>query len=144
QNEDSFFFWTFSEQNLPEPQLALLEKMFGEWLVKKYGTLDAAFSKWNNLKLKRDAPGEGRIAFRPLWNIFNEKTTRDQDTARFLFELQEAFYKETSAFLRNLGFKGVITASNWATASPEVLGPLEKLSYTCGNFLDRHGYFSCN
>ena len=43
-----------------------------------------------------------------------------------------------------LGFKGLITASNWATASPEVFGPLEKLSYTTGDFIDRHGYFECN
>src|SRR5439155_21900867 len=32
QNEDSLFFWTFSEQNLPEPQLRLLERIFGDWL----------------------------------------------------------------------------------------------------------------
>ena len=38
----------------------------------------------------------------------------------------------------------MITASNWSTASPEVFGPLEKLSYTAGDFIDRHGYFSCN
>jgi hypothetical protein len=144
QNEDSFFFWTFSEQNLPEPQLELLEKTFGDWLEKRYGSLAGALSKWNGLKLKRDAPNVGRIAFRPLWNMFNEKTARDQDTTRFLFELQERFYSETYRFLRKLGFKGVITASNWATASPEVFGPLEKLSYTCGDFIDRHGYFSCN
>ena len=37
----------------------------------------------------------------------------------------------------------MITASNWTTASPEVFGPLEKYSYTVGDFIDRHGYFSC-
>ena len=42
-----------------------------------------------------------------------------------------------------LGFQGVIAASNWITASPEVFGPLEKLSYTPGDFIDRHGYFGC-
>lgn len=144
QNEDSFFFWTFSEQNIPDPQLSLLEKMFGDWLLKKYGSMSAAFAKWNNLKLKRDAEAEGRVAFRPLWNVFNEKTPRDQDTVAFLFELQTRFYSDTYAFLRKLGFKAPITASNWATASPEVFGPLEKLSYTTGDFIDRHGYFSCN
>jgi len=144
QNEDSFFFWTFSEQNIPDPELRILEKMFGDWLVKKYGSLAAALAKWNNLRLKRDALDEGRVAFRPLWNMFNEKTPRDQDTARFLLEVQTRFYSETYAFLRKLGFKGPITASNWYTASPEVLGPLEKLSYCCGDFIDRHGYFSCN
>src|SRR5262249_51521751 len=40
-------------------------------------------------------------------------------------------------------FRGVITASNWATASPQVFGPLEKYSYTVTDFIDRHGYFGC-
>lgn len=144
QNEDSFFFWTFAENNLPDAQWRLLEKRFGDWLVKKYGSLDVAFAQWNGQKVKRDAPAEGRVGFRPLWNIFNEKSARDQDTAAFLLEVQTQFYADTCAFLRRLGFKGVVTASNWATASPEVFGPLEKLSYTVGDFLDRHGYFSCN
>jgi hypothetical protein len=144
QNEDSLFFWTFSEQNIPDAQLRILETQFGDWLVKKYGSLEAVYARWQGLKVKRDAPAEGRMGFRPLWNMFNEKTARDQDTSRFLLELQTAFYKDTYAFLRKLGFKGPITASNWSTASPEVFGPLEKLSYTCGDFIDRHGYFSCN
>jgi hypothetical protein len=144
QNEDSFFFWTFSEQNIPEAELSLLEKQFGDWLARKYGTIAGALAKWNGLRLKRDDPERGRAAFRPLWSMFNEKTQRDQDTAQFLLEVQTRFYSDTYAFLRKLGFKGPITASNWFTASPEVLGPLEKLSYICGDFIDRHGYFSCN
>jgi hypothetical protein len=84
------------------------------------------------------------VSFRPLWNIANEKSARDQDTAAFLFEVQAKFYQDTVAFLRKLGFRGLITPSNWATASPEVFGPLEKLSYTTGDFIDRHGYFECN
>lgn len=144
QNEDSLFFWTFSEDRIPDPQLRILERMFGEWLVKKYGSLESALAKWNGLKVKRDAITERRVGFRPLWAIFNEKTLRDQDTARFLFEVQTRFYEESYAFLRKLGFKGPITASNWTTASPEIFGPLEKLSYTVTDFVDRHGYFSCN
>jgi hypothetical protein len=144
QNEDSFFFWTFDAKNIPDAQLRILEKMFGDWLVKKHTSLDATFAAWKNLKASRDAPAEGRVGFRPLWNIFNEKTARDQDTAAFLFELQTKFYQDTIAFLRKLGFKGLITPSNWSTASPEVFGPLEKLSYTTGDFIDRHGYFECN
>lgn len=144
QNEDSFFFWTFDERNVPDPQLRILEKLFADWLVQQHGSLDAASAKWGGFRLRRDAPAEGRIAFRPLWNIFNERTARDQDTAAFLLELQTQFYADTAAFLRQLGFKGLITASNWSTASPEVLGPLEKLSYTTGDFMDRHGYFGCD
>ncbi len=145
QNEDSFFFWTFSERNIPDAELRMLETQFGDWLVKRYGSLSAAFSHWNGLRVSRDNPAEGRVGFRPLWNMFHDKTLRDQDTARFLLDLQTRFYRQTYAFLRRLGFKGPITASNWTTASPEILGPLEKLSYCLGgDFIDRHGYFSCN
>lgn len=141
QNEDSFFFWTFDANRLPDTQLRILETQFADWLKKKYGSLDGAFAKWNNLKTPRDNASENRVSFRPLWNTFSEKTPRDRDTAAFLFETQRRFYAETYAFLRSLGFKGLITASNWATASPEVFGPLEKWSYTATDFIDRHGYF---
>lgn len=141
QNEDSFLFWTFSEANLPEPQLAMLETRFGTWLAKRHGSPAKALAAWPGNHLKRDDPAAGRIAFRPLWNVFTDRTARDRETVEFLVETQTAFYTETRAFLRQLGFKGLVTASNWTTASPEILGPLEKLSYTCGDFIDRHGYF---
>jgi hypothetical protein len=140
-NEDSYFFWTFADANIPDPELRMLESQFGTWLKKKYGSLDAALRQWNGQTSPRDSIAEGRIAFRPLWNISHEKSARDKDTARFLLESQRGFYKETVDFLRGLGFKGVITCSNWATASPEVFGPLEKYSYSVGDFIDRHGYF---
>lgn len=144
QNEDSYFFWTFSDRNLPDAQLKILEKQFGDWLVKKYGSLEKAFKAWNGLSIARDAPADGRVGFRPLWNIFHDRTPRDQDTAAFLLESQTRFYGDTVNFVKSLGFKGLMTASNWTTASAEVLGPLEELSYTVGDFIDRHGYFSCN
>jgi len=143
-NEDSYFFWTFAADRIPDPQIRILEAQFGAWLKQRYGTLDAAIQRWKGVKVPRDNPAEGRMGFRPLWNMFNEKTPRDKDTARFLLESQRAFYAETCKFLRGLGFKGVITCSNWATASPQLFGPLEKYSYTVGDFLDRHGYFGCN
>jgi len=141
QNEDSFFFWTFDANRIPDTQLRILETQFGDWLKKKYSSLDAALAKWNGLKVKRDNIAEGRVSFRPLYNIFSDKSVRDRDTAQFLFEVQQKFYADIYAFLRSLGFKGVITASNWATASPEVFGPLERWSYTATDFIDRHGYF---
>jgi hypothetical protein len=143
-NEDSYLFWTFSADAIPDPELRLLEAQFGDWLKQKYGSIDGALRAWGGLHIDRDHPTEGRIGFRPLWNMFSEKTTRDQDAARFLVESQRGFYSDTYKFLRGLGFKGVITTSNWITASPQVLGPLEKYTYTVGDFIDRHGYFSCH
>jgi hypothetical protein len=142
-NEDSYFFWTFTAANIPDPQLRLLEAQFGDWLKRRHGSLDAAFKKWGGPRDPRDRPAEGRVGFRPLWNIANERTARDMDTARFLAENQRDFYRETSKALRDLGFKGVLCASNWFTADPRVLGPLERYTYTACDFIDRHGYFGC-
>jgi hypothetical protein len=142
-NEDSYFFWTFSDNNIPDAQLRIVEKQFYDWLVKKYGSIDSAMEKWHGLKTHRDAPAEGRMGMRPLFNMFRERTDRDKDTATFLVESQRGFYGQTYQFLRDLGFKGVMTGSNWTTASPEYLGPLDKYSYTVCDYVDRHGYFGC-
>lgn len=144
QNEDSFFFWTFDEKNIPDAQLRILEKQFGDWLTKKYGSTKAALTAWKGSAVKRDSLEEGRVGFRGLWSMFHDKTLRDQDTAAFLLEVQTAFYRGTHNFVRGLGFKGLIHDSNWATADPATFGPLEKLSYSTGDFIDRHGYFECN
>lgn len=143
QNEDSLFFWTFSEGNLPDPQMRMFEKQFGDWLARKHGSIEKAFEAWGGGKLARDNAAEGRVAFRPLYEMFSKKTARDRDTAAFLLETQRAFYTRASKYIHSLGFEGLITCSNWNTASPEVFGPLEKYSYTIGDFIDRHGYFGC-
>jgi hypothetical protein len=144
QNEDSFFFWTFNSDNIPDPQMRILEKQFGDWAAKKYGSVASALDRWGDVKAVRDNPAQGRLGFRPLWNLFSEKKLRDRDTARFLYDTQTGFYQGACLFLRSLGFKGLITPSNWTTASAEILGPIERLSYMPGDFTDRHGYFGCN
>ncbi len=141
-NEDSYFFWTFDRKSIPDPQLRLLEHDFGDWLKAKFGSLDAVTRRWGALADPRDKPSEGRIAFRPLWNIANERLPRDKDAARFLTETMKGFYDQHAKFLRDLGYKGLVTASNWTTADPRVLGPLERYSYTGTDFIDRHGYFA--
>ena len=143
-NEDSYFFWTFAPANVPDPELSLLETQYGDWLKKKYGTLDAALAAWHGEKTERDDLAAGKMGFRPLWNMANQRTARDKDAAAFLTDSQRDFYAQTYQYLRGLGFKGVLTASNWVTASPEYFGPLEKYTYTACDFLDRHGYVDCD
>ncbi len=142
-NEDSFFFWTFGYQNIPLPQMTKLESMFGKWAAKRYGSAAAALEKWNTGH-ERDSAAEGNLGFRELSAMFTNKTLRDQDTARFLYETQRSFYKDHVAYLRKLKFRGLVTASNWTTANNDILGPLEKLSYTDGDIIDRHGYYDTN
>ena len=139
-NEDSFFFWTFDYEGVPAPQMAKLEKAFGDWAGEKYGSVEKALETWKT-KDKHDDTTAGRLGFRGLWTIANEKKLRDQDTARFLCETQYEFYKNHTDYLRDNGFKGLITASNWHTANPQIFGPLEQFTYTPGDVIDRHGYY---
>jgi hypothetical protein len=143
-NEDSFFFWTFNYTNVPDPQMRKLEARFASWAGKKHGSFSKALAAWHNERHERDDEKGGRLGFRSLHDIVSKKSARDQDTAAFLLEMQRSFYDEQVKFLRGLGYKGLITASNWITANNDILGPLEKYSYMGGDFIDRHGYFASN
>jgi hypothetical protein len=140
-NEDSLFFWTFDSKHIPQPQMQIIEARFAAWLEKKYGSIDGAISAWGGLhRADGDDVDNGRMGMRTLWQIANEKTARDQDTADFLADTERGFYQQTVNFLHSIGFKGVITASNWITADAQTLGPLERYAYTAGDFVDRHWY----
>jgi hypothetical protein len=141
-NEDSNLFWTFSAENIPAPQMSQLEKQFGAWLTKKYGSLRAAFTRWGGSGVQGDVQEEGRVGFRPLYELFNNRDLRSQDTATFLTLNQKGFYESTYRYLKqDLGFQGSVYASNWITADARYLGVLDKWSNTVADFMDRHGYF---
>ncbi|MBI2919943.1 MAG: hypothetical protein HYY18_02535 [Planctomycetes bacterium] len=140
-NEDSLFFWTFADRNIPEPERALLEKAFGAWLAK-HGGLPASWPR-------HDRDGAGRAGLFSAWDMTAQgiaqgaaKKTRMAAQVRFLAETQRAFYADTAAWLRkDLGLKCLVSASNWRTADEAQLGAIERWTYAAGDVLDRHGYF---
>lgn len=144
-NEDSYFFWTFQPyKTIPAPQMALLETQFGRWLNTRYGSIAAATNAWSNPKpIPGDAPTTGRMGILPLSDLFSQTNSRrSQDTAAFLASSQQQFFEQAIAYLRrDLDYKGLIYASNWITANPQILGPLDKYTNTVADFIDRHGYF---
>ncbi|MBK9140398.1 MAG: hypothetical protein IPM17_16830 [Verrucomicrobia bacterium] len=148
-NEDSTLFWTFNpdaaNSNLPAPQRALLEKRFGDWLLAKYPGQTLAqirASRWGNVTSPHDDFAAGRVGFRGLWSVFNDRNRRDQETARFLTELMLDFHRATYAYLKSdLGFRGLVYCSNWKTASDKYLDPLDKYANSVADCFDRHGYF---
>lgn len=142
-NEDSYFFWTFTPyQNVPAQQMEILEKAFGDWLKQKYGSLGTAFATWGGQRIRGDDEEGGRAGFVGLWEMFNQRNKRAQDTAEFLAKHQRAFFTQMRDYLkRDLGYKGLVQASNWITASAEILGPLDKWSNAACDYMDRHGYF---
>ena len=148
-NEDSYFFWTFSRKNIPEIQIAKLEKFFGGWLRKKYGSIQKAPAAWGGpARQKHDAPGRGRMQLLDAWHMTakgrgqGSKARRMSDQLQFLTEHQHGFYKDMVRFLRaEIGSRSLISASNWHTADPRILDGLERYTYTAGDLIDRHGYF---
>ena len=131
--------------------MELLERSFGSWLVGKYGTIDRAFASWsgNGLygrlrtrQIRGDAPAAGRVGLMSAGDLAAQPGPRARDTAAFLAGVQRAYYDQMQGFLKQeLGFQGSVTGSNWITADPRILGPLDKWSNAGCDFIDRHGYF---
>ncbi|MCS7254789.1 MAG: hypothetical protein RMK18_12410 [Armatimonadota bacterium] len=141
-NEDSYLFWTFNYNNVPAAQMELLEREFAGWLERKYGSLDEALKAWKGRKHQRDDFSQKRVGFLHLWEIFNQRDKRCQDTAEFLTKHQRDFFATMVNFIKGeLGYKGLVVCSNWITADERTLGPLDKWSNLVGDFMDRHGYF---
>ncbi|NQT19617.1 MAG: hypothetical protein HQ592_07925, partial [Planctomycetes bacterium] len=148
-NEDSFFFWTFTAKNIPRAQMAKLEKLFGAWLIRKYGSIEKAIAAWGNPKpLKHDSPAAKKMELRDAWFLTAKGVgtgamrNRMSDQLRFLARHQKRFYESMVKFLRDdLGAKSLISCSNWKTADARILDPIERYTYTAGDIIDRHGYF---
>ncbi|MBE9099544.1 hypothetical protein [Vacuolonema iberomarrocanum] len=140
-NEDSLFFWTFDpESNLPEEQRELLERQFADWLMERDGSLDLALSSWGNTDAR---VATDRVAVWSAGAIASEANSpRAQATAQFLADRQTRFFTEMRQFLKEeLGYGGLVLASNWITADARTLGALDKYTNTVGDLMDRHGYF---
>ena len=149
-NEDSLFFWTFSKKNIPPRYWRELETRFGQWLVRRHGSIARAYAAWGGAKLDGDAPDDRRMTVREAWFMTGAGLKqqgpagrkRMADQVRFLAELQRGFYEQTIAYLRDeLGYEGLVICSNWKTADAATLGRVERWTYTAGEVIDAHAYF---
>jgi hypothetical protein len=145
QNEDSLFFWTL--QGIKPPQLEILGKKFGGWLVKRYGGLEAARKSWNNQSAAGDQFGQGKVGILPTWQMTQAAqggaARRLRDQVRFLAETQRDIYADIARYFReDLGCKQLINASNWITADPEKLNDIERWTYTVTDVLAVNKYYN--
>jgi len=139
-NEDNYFFFTFHE-SVPEPQLRILEARFADWAAQRFGSVEQALAAWQEPH-DRDAPAEGRLGLHTAWEMGHRRTDRAQACARFLAEDERAFFTGMAAYLKEeLGFGGVVCATNWKTAQGRYLEPVEKWANGGVDFMDHHGYF---
>ena len=161
-NEDSYLFWTFAAKNVPRVQMQKLEKLFGQWLTARYGSIPGAYGAWGRTASGpsldnwrkaagqfKDDPAAGVMAILDIWHLTEKgrgdgpKRRRMSDQLQFLAENQKAFYDRTVKFLRDdIGTTSLIACSNWTTADPRLLDSIERWTYTAGDVIDQHGYFS--
>jgi len=129
-NEDNYFFWTFSKKNIPPVHWRRLEGLYNKWLagrnIARRGVLMEA---WHMTAggLKGKSP---------------DRRTYMSEQVRFLAAHQRKFYQDTVKYFREkLGYRGLVSCSNWKTADANMLDALERFTYTAGDVIDRHGYF---
>ena len=119
-NEDSLFFWTFTPDNVPPPLWQQLAKKFGEDLLPA----------WN---LTRDGMAKSAPAVR-------ERAMRE---VRFLATVQRQYYADAANFVhQDLGYRGMVVASNWHVSDPAQLDAIERWTYDQADLIDAHGYFA--
>lgn len=149
QNEDSHFFYTFKQDNCPPARWETLKSLYGQWLIKRYGSLSQATAAWNHKTHAGDNPSQRRMELLDAWHMTAEglKSTavprqRIMDQVRFLTENMRAFYQKAIERFRSEGqFQGLVSCGNWHTADARTLDALERYCYTAGDVIDRHGYF---
>jgi len=145
-NEDSLFWGEIAQPFRDE-----LGRKFSDWLRKKHGD-DAGLQKvWTVDGRSPLAEGEGlgsgrRIDLVRSTQFFSryfqanpEKRARGQDQMRFYLELEDKYWADSVAAIRNAGVKVPISATNWQAhgfaTRVHMLGQ-SKLDY-----IDRHGYW---
>ncbi len=122
--------------------MAILERQFGDWAARKHGSIENALEAWGR-RIDKDNPKKARLGFLPLSELFANRGLRNADTARFLAETQRAFFDTHYKYVKeDLGFKGLIVASNWRTANTRFLGAMDKWTNHGADFMDHHGYYA--
>ncbi len=139
QNEANTLWYAFQAKKYPPDVWAMVENLYQDWLVERHGSVEAAWEAWE------EAPGsEANGAERLLQDTHRlvSRSRRSADQVRFCTELERNFNEEAKAFLKKeIGFRGLILASNWGTAQNDILYPALTWAENPQDFSDHHHYF---
>lgn len=136
QNEDSLLFWTFNA--IKPAQRKVLGAQFFTWAQARYGSLEKAFSAWENASADGDDPQAGVLGFRNLYELTGKApaagpgmSQRRADQLEFLTETQRQFYSGLEEFYKKeLGIRSLTNAMNWRSADQVTMDDAERYSYT--------------
>ncbi len=144
QNEDSMLFWTI--QGIKGSQLEALQTLFGEFLKKKYGSLEKALAAWNNDHANGDAPDQGRVGILIAWEWTQQRSggraKRLADQLEFFGETMRQFNRMIADYIHNvLGCQALINAGNWKTVDDTLVNDVERYSYTSTDVMAVNRYY---
>lgn len=156
-NEDNLFFNTFDPADWPPEQQRIQERRFYQWVGERYLDPDdpedtvakaatrALEEHWFGRRLTRDDLEAGRLQLVSALSMSQNRGSalfRNRDQVAYLAEQQRGFFAEMKALLSDLGYDGVVSANNWKTINTQRLGDLELYTYTAGDLIDRHNFYS--
>ena len=137
-NEDNYFWHSFRPyKTIPAPVMAVLEKRYGDWLQRKYGSLKATQAAWGNdfPQVRGDFFQLGRVGLGKVPTAH----PRSYDRIQFLTEDMRWILEHLQSFLQHeLGFRGVVNGGNWLSAN-NTLEALDKYANSINEVMDRHG-----
>ena len=151
QNEDSMLFWTM--QNVKGQALLNLRKLFGKFVLGKYGTFDKAMSAWQSYRADDDDFANGLPGLFIVWELTQDarnkkgqgvgREARLADQTEFIARTMFDFNKEIIRYLRqDLGCKQLVVPGNWRTADQVILDDAERWSYTAGDVIAKNDYWT--
>ncbi len=144
-NESNVLFWTMNPNQLAPHTRDLLHTAFGEFAARKHRSLERALEYWGD-EVDGDNPDNGQAGLVTAWHMtsqgFNAHPRRATDQIEFLTGLQFDLYERMKREFREIGLQQLIAGSNWKTADPSTLGPLEHYSYTAVDMICRNEYFA--
>lgn len=150
-NESSLLFHTFSPGRFDKAELALVERDFGDWAAKKYGSINAAIEAWGpSGKHTPDHVEEGRLGLYAAgllggaeWAVNQRNAKRAGDQLEWMVEAMHDYYTRMRTMLKDeIGIGSMISGSNWKTADDRTMGGLERYSYTATDVVLRNSYFA--
>lgn len=144
-NEDGVFFWTI--QGVETSLLHTMERRFYDWLIGKYGDIDAAYDAWDNLTpLEADNPSENQMGIYVIYEATigqtGGKDKRLTDQIAFYTDTQRGFYEEVYNHLRDIGCQQLINTTNWKTANAARLLDAERYTNEVADVLAVNRYFN--
>lgn len=143
-NEDGIFFYTID--GIPKPYMQELDNLWGQWLLKKYGSRDALVKAWadaGGALGDSEDPAKANVKRLPIWqldNISAVKAPRAGDQMNFYSDLNNRYFTRTKDALRAAGVKQAICGSGWIGNGigfwADIYSNVPNMDYT-----DRHHYY---